>query len=755
MFQFKCNNLFLSILGVWTDRPENFWRLARIQTYLGSLFIIFFSAFSINATANPIKKAHVEAELIADVKSVSPGQAFWAGVRMKIDPKWHTYWKNPGDAGLATKIDWTLPEGLHAGPIQWPYPQRFNDSGIISQGYKDEVILLSKIDVAPSVAVNQLLQLKAQVRWLVCKEICLPGDADLELELMVAEGTSEIDSRWTRKISDARSKIPLENSEWRFVANLDANNTLEVLAIAPEPLTNGIGNVVFFPDKGIPIKLNRQQTWEDIGQKEFRLTLELLPPFGDLPQYLRGVMVREGGWRGLNSEKALRIHIPVTSSTTIQSPQVSTRVPSAPGILLAFVFAFVGGLILNLMPCVFPVISLKVLGFVSQAHEGSTKVWRHGLVFTLGVLISFWILAGILLLVRAGGEQVGWGFQLQSPIFVMSLAVLMFLLALNLFGVYEIGLSLTRTGSVLIGKSGWSESFLSGVLATIIATPCTAPFMGAALGFALSQPAITSIGIFTFLGLGMAFPYLLLSRFHNLIKFIPKPGPWMESFKQLMGFLLMGSVVWLLWLLQILGGPQATIALIAGFVVIALGTWIYGKWGYSSRKLATRIAAIAFAVVCLIVGIMYPVNQLLTTERSTDTVASTAKEANGIPWEGFTSEKVERLRSEGKRVFVDFTAAWCLSCLANERVAFSSKAVQDRFKELNVIPIKADWTHRNEEITRELEKFGRSGVPFYVLYDGNMASEPIILPEILTPGIVLDALDKLEKTDEDISARNI
>ena len=427
------------------------------------------------------------------------------------------------------------------------------------------------------------------------------------------------------------------------------------------------------------------------------------------------------------------------------APSIATNEIS---IIFGFFFAFVGGLILNLMPCVFPVISLKVLGFVNQAHNDPKKAWQHGLVFTFGILLSFWILAGVLLVIRAGGAQVGWGFQLQSPIFVIFLTILLFLLALNLFGVFELGLFLTRSGSVLVGRSGWSESFLSGVLATVVATPCTAPFMGVALGLALSQPPVVSMGIFTCLGLGMAFPYLLLSRFQTLIKFIPRPGQWMESFKQFMGFLIMATVIWLLWLLQILAGPDALVNVLCGFVVIALGMWVYGTWGGVSKKRALRLTAISVSFFLVAAGTVYPVRQLPINSSEMKGDVAHSQVAGGINWQAFSREKVEQLTSEGRHVFIDFTAAWCLSCLANERLAFSSKSVQDKFKELNIVPIKADWTHRNEEITQELARFGRSGVPFYVLYDGNRIDKPIILPEILTPGIVLDALNKLEKPDE-------
>ena len=725
---------------------------------LARVTITILSIFSLTLFASPVKKNHVEAELISEVQTIHPGLSFDAGIRLKMDPKWHTYWKNPGEAGLATTVNWSLPDGFHAGEIQWPYPKRFNDNGIISMGYDGEVVLLTRIDVDASVKPRQHVKLQARVNWLACKEICIPGNANLKLTLPLTTEPPQLNERVSTVFRNFRAKLPRKQTDWAFQANSAENYTVELLAIPPNSLSHNVGSVTFFPEREIPLKLDGSHTWTPTEGK-YRLILELLPEAPEMPTQIRGVLVSDNGWEESNTGKA--VEIDVTFSDEISAESTITQpiaVSSATNITFIFslVFAFVGGLILNLMPCVFPVISLKILGFVNQAHDGSKIAARHGLIFAAGVLVSFWILAAILLGIRASGEQIGWGFQLQSPSFVISLAILMFLLALNLFGVYEIGLSLTRSGSVLVGKSGWVESFLSGVLATVVATPCTAPFMGAALGFALSQPPVVSFGIFTFLGLGMAFPYVLLSRFQALIKFIPRPGAWMEHFKKLMGFFLMATVVWLLWLLQILAGSRALINLIAGFLIIALGAWIYGTWGSGSGKMKIRFTAILTALIFLVTGISHPIRHLPLDESKMDsTSSSSSHNSNSIDWQEFTPEKVERLRAEGRRVFIDFTAAWCLSCLANERVAFSSKEVQKRFKDLNIVPIKADWTHRNEEITRALAKFGRSGVPLYVLYDGHLNSAPVILPEILTPGIVLDALNKLEKNDENVNATNI
>ena len=376
------------------------------------------------------------------------------------------------------------------------------------------------------------------------------------------------------------------------------------------------------------------------------------------------------------------------------------------GIWIALLSAFLGGIILNLMPCVLPVLSLKILGIVQQSGEDSRKRIKHGIAFTLGVLASFLVLAGVLLLLRAGGEQLGWGFQLQSPAFIILLTILLFLFALSMFGVFEIGTSLTTVGQKSSNDTGFVGSFSSGILATVVATPCTAPFMGSALGYALSQPTIVALLIFAMLGLGMALPYLLLTTVPGLVKYIPRPGAWMESFKQFMGFLLMATVLWLLWVFSLQVGAEGLLILLAAFIIVSIGGWIFGRWGNIAKPKPTRIKAILLTALFIIGGVVFAFKYIDTNVQISQSI-----EQGNINWQKFTPELLKKSLQEGKPVFIDFTAAWCLSCQVNEKVAFGSKDVQKAFKKLDVVMLKADWTNSDEMITKELAKFGRNSVP--------------------------------------------
>jgi len=406
----------------------------------------------------------------------------------------------------------------------------------------------------------------------------------------------------------------------------------------------------------------------------------------------------------------------------------------------ALVSAFIGGLILNLMPCVLPVLSLKIFSIVQQSGEDRKKRINHGLAFTLGVLATFWVLAITLILLRAGGEQLGWGFQLQSPAFLIVLTTLLFLFGLSMFGVFEIGTSLTAVGQGSAKEEGFIGSFSSGVLATVVATPCTAPFMGSALGYALSQPSYVALLVFTFLGLGMAAPYMLLTTSPSLSKYVPKPGAWMETFKQFMGFLLMATVLWLLWVFSLQVGADGLLVLLGSFILASMGGWIFGRWGNIAKPKPTRVKAMIVAALLVIGGTIFTFNNIDTKNAAT----SNAHQGN-IKWQTFSPELVKKYSEEGKPVFIDFTAAWCLSCQVNEKVAFSSEEVQNAFDKMGVEMLKADWTNKDEIIGRELAKFGRNSVPLYVLYSGKQNVEPVLLPEIITPGIVLDALEGIGK----------
>lgn len=693
-----------------------------------SILFAFISLFSITVYSQVQYKEYTEVELISETVSVKPGTSAWIGLRFKMDDHWHVYWRNPGDSGIPPKIFWTLPNGVSAGEIQWPYPEKIDMPPLTSFAHSNELLLISEIKIRADFAEKNLT-IKAKAEWLICQDICLPGDAQFEMTLPVTTEVPKVDLTWQDLFTATRFKLPVSIADWKFTAQPNTGK-ITIRAVKPDWFSGEISNVRYFPFE--------QEIIENLAEQNLTITddgfiLDVPLATNHPVEKLDGILVSENGWRGKNSEKAITISVAVTD-------EMSAPVGNFQEILLALLFAFIGGMILNLMPCVLPVLSLKILGFVQQAEKEKSSVFKHGMVFTFGVLISFWILAGLLLILRSGGEQLGWGFQLQSPTFIIILSSFLFLFALNLFGVFEIGTSLTQAGSIGSQSTGWLGSFLNGVTATIVATPCTAPFMGTALGFALSQSAFISILIFTFLGLGMAFPYLILASSPALLKFVPRPGEWMNTLKQLMGFFLLATVVWLVWVLGIQAGANAIVGLIAGLLLLGLSAWVLGKWGTIIQNQGKRITAYTVSVLLISLAIFIAVSALKFSVSSGNVSANPVSSENaGMKWENYTPTRFEELKNSGQPFFIDFTAAWCLSCQVNDKVVFASENVISEFRNKNIVALKADWTSRDENITKALASYGRNSVPLYVLYERNNPT-PKILPELITPGIMLDAL---------------
>ena len=682
------------------------------------------------------QESHVDARLLSEVKTVQPGGSFWVATKLQMSDGWHTYWRNPGDSGLETTIEWNLPEGFSAGDISWPYPERISEPPLVIYGYHNSIYLLTKIFVDKAVAVDQAVFLKAKVSWLECEAVCIPGNAEVKVRLEVKDEPMQINEKYSETFANARSQVPINSDDWNLQAVID-NNALIIQAEAPSWFIGSPDKILFFPYATNFINNVNEQKLS--GQdSHFQLEIELAKMKPQVPDTIRGILVKESGWRGEGSEKAMEVIIPLSENLSSSLGSTSSGLNS---IWLALLFSFLGGIILNLMPCVLPVLSIKIMGIVNQAHEEHSKSWQHGAVFTIGVLVSFWVLAGILLMLKAGGAQLGWGFQLQSPAFLIVLSSFMFLFGLSMFGVFEIGTSLTTVGGKTQGKSGFGGSFISGITATIVATPCTAPFMGSALGFALTQPAWVSLMVFTFIGLGMAAPYVLLTSIPALLKFVPKPGRWMESMKQFMGFLLVATVIWLLWVLGIQAGSNVVVLVLFALLITSIGGWIYGRWGHLGMPGKTRIISTTIAALLVIGANVYA---LANADDYAVNPAQSIQKGEGIDWEPYSEEGVQQAKSSGKAVFIDFTAAWCLSCQVNEQIAFSSEEVQNKFKELDVQTFKADWTSHDETITKALAKYGRNSVPLYVLYSDKLGGEPKLLPEIITPGIILDALKSIE-----------
>jgi thiol:disulfide interchange protein DsbD len=695
------------------------------------------------AVSPSVRSQHTEATLISDYVCLQPDQQWFSVfLRLKMDPHWHTYWVNPGDSGLPTRITWTLPDGFIADAITWPAPQLISVPPLMSYGYENEVWLAIDIHTPGNFKVGQKIPVHAHVTWLECSDVCMPAKADLDLEFPVAAKSRMVsDPKLSAQISAAaKSAFHFDQPNQRNEATYDAkfihflvkdfwgaegDNT----SAAPHPW-DALQGARFIPVENGWIEDASTPTFTRKGH-DLVIHVPRNPNAPSLPGVYEGILRFEFK----DSTKAWTQD--VYSTGPLQPESVAKQPSDVSGggsmmitLLLALVSAFGGGLILNLMPCVLPVLSLKVLAMIEQSKKDNRSSLTHGLAFTAGVLATFWILAGVLWGLQNAGQHLGWGFQLQNPTVVVLLAVLFFGIALNLFGVFEIGTSLT---SVHLEGTGLAQSFFSGLLATVVATPCTAPFMGSALGFAFSQPGWVAGLVFTSLGLGMAAPYLVLSASPGLLRFVPKPGAWMETFKQLMGFPMLASVIWLIWVFSHQAGLDATISLLMGLLLMGLAGWLYGRFGTIERPTGTRVVAAGVAACLVIAGLAI----------SVPPKPEVGGVVAAINWEKFDPTRLQQLREAGTPVFVDFTATWCLTCQVNKRVALNVGDVQAKFHEKGVVLMEADWTNQDTVISQALHEFGRNSVPVYLLYGKDKDAPPQILPEILTPDIVLQALDKI------------
>lgn len=674
---------------------------------------------------------HSDAELIAEMQSVRPGETFEVGLRMTMEPEWHSYWINPGDAGMPTEVQWRLPEGFEAEEIRWPFPERIDQPPLASYGYSHEVLLPITI-TPPADLTNETVTLEGKAVWLICADICLPAEQEVSLTVSISEAAPETDPDWAEAFAETRNAFPAVLNEWTSQATAtESGYRLHLTASGAE--TTDLTDAFFFVDEKAVLQHAVPQEFVADGNG-YAVDLVASNFATENSSRLTGALVLpEGGtWDG--THRALAVDAEIDSAPPA-AQQTSTASLS---LLVALLFAFIGGLILNLMPCVFPILSIKILGFAQGRDHSRSTLRNHGLMFGLGVVVSFWLLAGTLLVLRAGGEQIGWGFQLQSPWLIGGLALLMFALGLMLVGVFEIGFSLASAGGRLDKREGLGGAFWSGVLATIVATPCTAPFMGTALGYALGQPAISALAVFTLLGVGMATPYVLLSLFPRWIHRLPKPGQWMESLKQALGFPLFATAAWLVWVFGLQTGINGAANLLLAMTLLGLGAWVLGRWGLPTRSPKQRMIARVAVVVTLVLAF------LATGRGVRQTAAAVATEAANSEWRVFDPTEVDRLVSAGQPVFVDFTAAWCLSCQANKAVTLNASSVQEAFRDKGVVRFRADWTQRDPVITAALESFGRSGVPLYVLYPPG--GDPVLLPAILSAGIVNDALERLPTT---------
>jgi thiol:disulfide interchange protein len=683
------------------------------------LSLIFLGVFSVAAPLFSLKEeveaqSPVNVEVVAENMSVEPGSSTWLALHFKLDPTWHIYWKNPGDSGAPISVLFDLPKGFKLEEIKWPTPHRFELEGFVGLGYEDEVTLLAKISTQENINISQDAHIKAIMQWVACSNECVPHSVTIEKDLKVSRDAPLKDEKVASIFEKARQSLPLAHDSMKV--SLD-KKLLDIKFSLPQA-KGDIEELNFYPETVGLINLSAKQQIK-LDQSTYTLSVpleeELQTPI------IKGVLV--GKFASTNEPISLEVN----------SETVSDEVSSTLSLFaIALLAAFAGGALLNLMPCVLPVLSLKVLSIVQAAGECCKERFRQGFAYVVGVVVSFWALTSLLLILRASGSELGWGFQLQEPIFVGMLALLLFLMALNFFGVFEMGSSLISLDQGKQKSSKLLGAFFSGVLATIVATPCTGPFLGAALGFAMTLPWYGTFTLFTVMALGMAIPFFLLTAYPKLLKFLPKPGNWMIMLKQVFGFILVLTTLWLIWVFEAQTSFMSVMWLLIALVVISFGAWLYGHFGGFNVAKRTRIVMKA---VCL--GIAVSAITLVST-KAIPSEAQTHVVTQDSNWEPFSTKRLEELRQSGKPVFIDFTAKWCLLCQANKAV-LHSKEVDAAFEKAGIVKLDADWTRGDPEITRLLKEFGRTGVPLYVLYGNDKEGKPYIFAETLTQEMLVEA----------------
>jgi thiol:disulfide interchange protein len=698
---------------------------------------------------------HVHVQLIAPEAQFHPG-ANKAGLYFKLEPGWHVYWKNPGDAGEPPRIKWTNSPQVTVGPLQYPVPKRLPLGPLMDFGYEDEVVfpldVQVKLDTGASFGAYSphSADLTAKVSWLVCRGSCIPEKTELQISRPFRQGSETVqpDQQIWARLANKLPQAPPSNLKIGFtptatgfrltVITGQKETEASFFPSKPDILSNPAPQAVTSTANGLTLDLKKDETVTSSPTELTGLLLlsnnrayELLVPFGS-PKPAKAAP---------SESPAQATTSPAAANPPAGSNSANPASPAKTGLLQAAALAFLGGLILNLMPCVFPVLFIKGLSLVQSGGEERHKLRTHGFVYTAGILVSFWILVGVLLGLRSAGSHLGWGFQFQSPIFLSLMAALLFFLGLSLAGQFEIGLTLTSAGGTLAAKQGYTGSFFTGVLAVIVATPCTAPFMGVALGYALSQTAIVTFAVFTALALGLAAPYLALTLQPAWTRILPRPGAWMEVLKQAVSVPIFGTVIWLAWVIANAYGAAVLAALLASFLLLAIAGWFLGRW--PAKAWSSAIAALLLLIV-VATSIAAPKQLAVTTETRNQV-------GNSTGWQPWSADAVTRFQSQGHPVFVDFTASWCLSCQVNERVAFGSPEVRKAFADANIVLMRADWTRYDDNITRTLNSLGRSGVPTYALYVPG-ESQPRLLPEVLTPGIVTNALAQLPRSSSQTSA---
>ncbi|MFO1460285.1 MAG: protein-disulfide reductase DsbD family protein [Verrucomicrobiota bacterium] len=693
-----------------------------------------------------LAQGKAQARLLFDAATVPPGSAFYGAVELTPPPGWHTYWRNPGDSGQRTKIEWKLPEGITAGDIHWPPPRTLTEAGITSFVYDGRVVLPVRFTVVPNHPVGPVA-VSAKVTWLECDKECVPGRAMVTNTFTV--GSPLVASPDQKLITDTLARVPVPAPEgtvsaaWENAGAGDDRNLLLRVPPVPKRILSG-----FIPYENAGADLGPQPELLKPLAGVSLIRVKVTRTGTEWPRTVAGLLVYGG-------TEMVEFSVPIGSILPVpKEPEVpagtTAEAPVTRSLLAMMGLAFLGGLILNIMPCVLPVIALKILGFVKQSGQEPRRIRVLGFVYTLGVLASFAVLALLVILIQGAGHTASWGMQFQNPVFLVGITTLVTLVALNLFGVFEVTLSSGAVGaaSELASRGGKGGAFFNGVFTTVLATPCSAPFLGAALGFAFGQPPAILMLLFLTAGLGLALPYLLLSVQPGWLKYLPKPGNWMITFKMIMGFPMLATVLWLLSLAPDHFGQDGVFWLGMFLLCVALAAWLYGRqiqMGQGNRIVAWVgiIAAVAGGFGFVLKGQLKLDEQLNWRSPTPATVAAASANKNrtSINWEPWSPAAVDRAVADGKPVLVDFTAKWCLTCKVNKALAIEVPTVRERMKALGFVALRGDYTREDPAIAMELKRWKRAGVPLVLVYSRNPDVPPRVLPEQLTPGLVMDALE--------------
>jgi thiol:disulfide interchange protein DsbD len=696
--------------------------------------LIFLGVFSSRAQTS------TRVRLFPDASETPPGTRFTAAVELTMAPGWHTYWRSPGDAGQPTKIAWTLPPGFSAGAIQWPVPEKLIEEDLVVNAYSGVATLLIPVSVEAGVAAGRY-DLSAKVSWLECEKSCIKGTKTVTASIVV--GPNRTASPESEAIALAKAKIPPPADFPVSAAWIDSGDATNRTLSVKFASTGGSWDL--FPDR------NSEGAWSGRPQLEKSgsdtvIKVAFTPFEKEWPTNVSGLLVRDVKTAG---SAAFEFSVPIASVALAAATggagaasDTPAEVASESNSFLGYlVGAFLGGLILNIMPCVLPVIALKILGFVGQASQNPGRVRTMGLVYGAGVLASFLALALLVIGVKAAGGTASWGMQFQNPKFLVAMTALVVLVALNLFGVFEVvlGGGAMQSASDLAGKDGLAGAFFNGVLATLLATPCTAPFLGVSLGFALAQPSLQIVLFFLVAGLGLAFPYVLLCWQPAWLRYLPKPGNWMVSFKVAMGFPVLATGLWLFTLTTSHYGADRILWLALFLVTLSMAAWVYGRFVQTARSGAIS-GWVAFAAI-LAVGYFWFLEGELKWRQPPSRTRTTAH-SGPINWENWSTDAVQRLRQSGRPVLVDFTADWCTTCQINKRRAIEVKPVIEKIQALNVAPLIGDFSFEDEKIAAELKRFKRAGVPLVLVYPADISKPPVVLPDgVFSPSTMIAALE--------------